>query len=360
MLEQHREGPPALPGRRYLDSWLEALIRRCLAFDPKARLNSAAELAIAFRAGLARISRRRRWFVQRPVEIVVASAFLGLAGLAGGRFLSDPQGLPVMEQAISAYERGQKAYREGNFKEAINCYNLALNIEPGSAECVFARGRAYQQMGDWGRAVQNYDDAYGKKSDGRYKACSGYCLSQWGRHGAAHTDYKLAIEHGFVTAEVNNDWGWSLLREKNFKGAKEKLDLAIQLEPRLQAAYHNRGLIALIKHDRNNPAEIEAGIQDLETAMHLGLPTADLYFDAALLATYSPPKPDQAAWAKRVLDFLALAIEFGYDPTKAGKDPTFAALQNNPRFQALVNKSRPDQKPQPAVRLVDPVQDNGG
>lgn len=57
------------------------------------------------------------------------------------------------------YERGNVAYREGNFVEAISAYEELAASGVGSPELYFNLANAYYHTGDVGRAVLNYERA---------------------------------------------------------------------------------------------------------------------------------------------------------------------------------------------------------
>ena len=67
---------------------------------------------------------------------------------------------------------------QGQYAEAVNYLNNSLRLAPDSAEALFARGQAYQRLGEFQIAYKDYNSAYHLKADPLVKACEGYCWSR--------------------------------------------------------------------------------------------------------------------------------------------------------------------------------------
>src|SRR5262249_14124467 len=104
--------------------------------------------------------------------------------------------------------------------------------------------------------------------DGKIKAALAYASTTHpggGGHEAAISHYHKAIEAGVKTAQVYNNFGWSLAQRNLRDQAKDYFTLAIQADPSLQIAYHNR-LLLLVR------AGAQQGPDILRFASFVGLP----------------------------------------------------------------------------------------
>ena len=362
LLERQQQGP--LEARQLnpnVDASLSRLLQRCLAHDPKDRPAAAALIASELRQELAPVPRTKRWIGRHPRQVLTAVALLVALSLVG--FALAAMRLPYSERQLGS---GLELYQQGQYRKAVSHFNDALDVDPSNRAARFARAQAHQQLGDFDLALQDYQEADRQSPDGRLKAALGYCLNRTGNDRDADECYRLAIELGFATAEVFNNRAYGFRKLNKLKEARESLDRAIKLDPRLQAAYHNRALVAytfaLTKKNKLDPTakdkeiyrDLELGIADAQAAITLGSPSAELYLDAARLCALAARV--DADWISVAIRHLEQAVEGGIEP-KECTDSVFAPLQNEPSFQKLGNRPRPEH-PLPATRrIVDPAKD---
>src|SRR5262249_4962311 len=149
------------------------------------------------------------------------------------------------------YHRGWEAYRRGQYEQAVQTFSQVLDARPEHAWAFFARGRAHQRLGNLEEAKADYGRADQLVTDGRIKACLGYCWNCLGNHRAAWWYYEKAIEVGYTSAEVYNNLGYSYLEftkpPPRLDKAQISLDLALELNHSFQEALHNRALLDLAK-----------------------------------------------------------------------------------------------------------------
>src|SRR5262249_11981380 len=145
-------------------------------------------------------------------------------------------------------------------------------------------------LGKFTEAIKDYETAVVLHNNNRALVCMAYCLNRKIDHRSAIKCYEKALVAGFGTAEVYNNLGYSYVRipppnpgerQEYLDKAREYYDQAIQLNKKLQTAYHNRALLDLTKslvtaqsHSTYVPLD---GIADIEKAIELGSATADLY-----------------------------------------------------------------------------------
>jgi Flp pilus assembly protein TadD len=332
------------------------------------RPQTATQIATALRQALRPLPRTRRWFGRHRVKVVAAALLFAAVGLAGIAFAAMRP--PYSERQI---ESGLRLYQQGRYGQAVLRFNDALQADPNNHAALFARARAFQQLGavdksNYNLAMQDFMEADKRNPDGRSKAALGYCLNRTdGRSELAIGYCQDAIEAGFATAEVFNNLGFNYLRMNQTKEAKQSLDRAIELDRGLQAAYHNRALVvysqSLLKINRLGPTAKEtetyrallSGIADAQKAIDLGSGSAELFFDTALL--YAAAARVEQSWRTLALQYLEESVKQGFDLEIDANHPIFAPLRNEQTFQKLA-KVPPAGRPLPPTRrIVDPIQD---
>ena len=117
------------------------------------------------------------------------------------RELSEPN------MAAALNNRGNAYQNKGDYARAIADYNEAIKLSFDSAMIYNNRGRAYQQRGDYERAIQ---------------------------------DYERAIRLDPTSALAFNNRGRVNHLQENYAQAIEDYDKAIALDPTFQLAYYNR------------------------------------------------------------------------------------------------------------------------
>lgn len=351
LLQRQRSGPrPLRPLNPHVERRLASAIEQCLAFEPCHRPQSAAELATALGSYLRWPRRLHREIAKRPLALFAAALLLLAIGLGAVYVL--PARAP---EDASWLARGLSSYQEGRYEEAVDHLNRAIDADGGLAEAWFARGRAYQQFGEYTLALESYRKADSLSLDGRARACMGYCASRLGRHGSAVAYYNQAIETLCAPAEVFNNRGYSWLALNEFDQAETSLGEAIRRSPRLQAAYHNRALVDIQRAFQVRGHVPGPGIADIEMAIELGPVTAGLYRDAAVLhALVARQAPSHVEPA---LLCMQKAVDLGQDPAALASDRALIALYEEPQFQALIKQPSSPHPPQKPNRLLDPVND---
>jgi tetratricopeptide (TPR) repeat protein len=297
LLNRQGEGVRPLRGLNPdIDRALEKIILRCLAFDPADRFASAAELVEELKKYQSPARRAVRWATRHPVVLSVALAAI-LCGVAGGVYQSQ---LPPY--ADRQYEQGMKAYKDKDFPIAIDCLTNALDQPSPPADAYFYRGRAFLHVSppDYRKALEDFlrtaeiaaADPLSKEGYGKAVASAAHCYHQLAKEDPANaTEYRQnavkycdkAIEEGYARPIMYNNKGFA---QAALQGASQNalrsFTRAIQLDPRLQVAYHNRARIDLLAVDMLGARgyEPKAGIRDIEEAIRLGPANPELLYDA--------------------------------------------------------------------------------
>jgi serine/threonine protein kinase/Flp pilus assembly protein TadD len=382
LMERERRGPRRIRElNRGVDKGLATAIERCLSHDPNDRPRTAAEVASALRRSLSPARRLRRWAASHPFVAVASLLAVVIAGSAAAYAVATRE-----PYAVRRLHQGLKAYADGDYLKAVENLSRTIEIDNENRDARFTRGKAYQALGKFNDALADYRKADEFRAEGRTEACEGYCLNKLVLHEQARALHITAINHGFKKAATYNNLGYTYLvscrNQAELNLAVENLNTAIRLDPTLQAAFHNRAMAHGKRALDNGLYVPNAGIRDILEAIRLGPPTAELYRDAARLYAVAAQHAQarkvpqlyclmpancfgNAArlyvlfgcydphWMEPELRYVALALEAGQDP-QIFRGATFRDFQNQPEFQAVLQKPVPPTVSTAAIRLVDP------
>jgi tetratricopeptide (TPR) repeat protein len=200
-------------------------------------------------------------------------------------------------------EQGRNFYRQGQLGEALQCLEAAFKGDDRNYDIAYGLGRIHEMKGDkeglalalryFQRADELYATANGLgKHFGPTCACWAYCLNRTGHPAEAIVAYEFAIQAGYDTAEVENNLGYSCIfanaaNNQHGPQADLALDRAIQINPKLQAAYYNRAMLHADQAASVSRIRPKSPFADLEKAIQLERDqrpgTGRLYYDAAHL-----------------------------------------------------------------------------
>lgn len=346
LLERQRHGPrPVRDGNPAVGEELARLVASCLAFDRHERPASAAVLAAALRnchSPRPRVRRRRPWLVAAAAATVLA-AVLVLPFALPTPVSSQPPG-------PTSAEAGLSAYRAGRFQAAVNHFSQAISAGSADPWVRYYRGRAHQQLGEHGPAVEDLNQSSKQLSDAKVLAALGYSLCRQGQPGPAAECFRKAVDAGLATAAVYNDLGFARFENGQYDAAKKALDSALDRDPDLRPALHMRARVHL-DVALNRPEAAREGIVDVERALRAGPRSAELHYDAACLYALAGRGDD-------ALKQLEAALERGRQMPAPGGEYALRRIDEDPRFAELrARKPGPCPAQDPAPRLIDPVGD---
>jgi serine/threonine protein kinase/Tfp pilus assembly protein PilF len=348
---------PLRSANAQVDKKVARVVDRCLAYEPRDRFQSAAELARALRGCLSRPQRWRRRLARHPYAVVgVGLAALVLA-TAAVVFLAVRE--PYNQRQ---FKEGMRAFEQEQYSEAIDHLSLSLDAAE-SPQVYLARGRAYMKVGMLTNALDDFKLADQLQPTGRTQAALGYCYNvladrynaQENRERAIRC-YQTAIQRDFKTAVVFNNLGSSLMRQRHDVEASECFREAIKADPRLQIAHFNLAVLALKKavnqRDRRPPETLKEGLEAIAKAIELGPATAEVHFDAArLLVLGAKIEP---RWKERALQHLGAAIDRGLPPANLKIDPILLPL-HGAGFTRLTERSAVGSAQASLARVLDPL-----
>ena len=334
LYRQQAKGPaPVQQDNKQVDASLAELVRCCLAFDPSRRPQSAEELADRLRRQLSRFRRGRRWAMHNRLKLFAASGVLLVGGLAWGGFemARPPYSIRQLQQAARQAQAGEP-------QSAIRSLNALLQADPHNADALFARGRVFQQLGDFRMAFEDFQAANRLSPSPTTHACLGYCLSRLNQWDGAVLRYQDALKGGFVSPGLLNNLGFSYLRENRLDEAESCLSRAVAADERLATSYHALVLVA-IDRAKQRGAVSPSAMDWARKAVDAAPDSADLHRQVAML--YALGAKREPAKAASAIEHLARAVQLGLDPKTLQGNPSLAALKGRPDFEAILSGGRP-------------------
>jgi eukaryotic-like serine/threonine-protein kinase len=363
-----------------IDPAFSQLIERCLAYNPSDRPQSAAAIAKALRSGLTPQRRAGRWISRRPRTMVAGLLLCLTIGLVGAAAVTVVA--PRHEHPLDA---GVQLFEQKQYAQAREKFSQAIAAEPKDVAALIARGQNYQQMGAtekiyWQYALDDFVAAEKLKQDARTSACIGYCILQTdGPIEWARQRFQSAIDDGFASAEVYNNLGYCQQKQNKLADAKMSLDRAIELNPRMQAAYFTRGNVHFEQafqlanelarkktkgRENDVPRDakaiaadivtrLDAGIQDVEKAVEIGPTHASLNYLAARLyaaaAEYGHDTKDAA------LKHLSKAVTGGRADKQLDAQRAFKSILGDKQFHDMCKTAVLQQRSPHMVCCIDPL-----
>ena len=155
--------------------------------------------------------------------------------------------------ATDRFEQGVKFYGSGNFKEAINAYNKAIELNPQYVEAYIGRGLAYEDLGNFQQAIIDFSKAIELKP----RSAEAYY-----NRGAAY--YRLVV------------FGGADDKSGNFQRAINDFSKTIELDPQYAGAYNRRGLA----YDKSG--NYQQAVNDFTKTTQLDPQNASIYINLGL------------------------------------------------------------------------------
>jgi lipoprotein NlpI len=176
--------------------------------------------------------------------------------------------------AIAFNNRGVAYDDKGQYDRAIQDYDQAIWLRLDYAEAFNNRGNAYGGKGQYDRAIQDYDHAIRLKPD--YAEAfnnRGNAYGGKGQYDRAIQDYDHAIRLKPDYAEAFYNRGNAWRKRGQYDRAIQDYDQAIGLKPDYAKAFNNRG----VAHD--DKRQYDRAIQDYDQAIRLKPDYAEAFYN---------------------------------------------------------------------------------
>ncbi len=179
-------------------------------------------------------------------------------------------------QKVRPYNNRGRAYGNmGEYDKAMDDFRRAIQINPRCAEAYYNLGLVYALKGDDENALKNYDQAIALYPN--YAAAynnRGLVLVNKKAYDRAIADYDQALRITPRSPDVYYNRGLAYFHKQNYDQAIADYSQALLLNPRYGNAYHNRAAAYYTKGD------YQKALRDLQTMQQLGFAV-----DAPLLKT---------------------------------------------------------------------------
>jgi tetratricopeptide (TPR) repeat protein len=172
---------------------------------------------------------------------------------------------PLLQRALNLNQSseanemmGQIALRRGQFPEAIQFFNTALEHEPRRAASLAARARARQRSGDLEGATQDYDRAVqldGNLADARAGRCW-LDLNENRELGRARNDADAAVAADPRNVEGQLCRGVLQLREGQWADGRASFEAVLAIESGNPIALFGRGVARRRSGDRDGTEDM--------------------------------------------------------------------------------------------------------
>ena len=149
-----------------------------------------------------------------------------------------------MRGAVYWYNKGVDLHRSGDYEKAIQCYDRALEIDPGYTNAWNNKGLALRKLDRYAEAIQCYDHALERdpKDAGTWNN-KGLVLRKLGRYAEAIQcyDWALEIDSGYTNAWNNK--GLALRKLGRYAEAIQCYDRALKIDPGYTNAWSGKGVV---------------------------------------------------------------------------------------------------------------------
>jgi protein O-GlcNAc transferase len=163
---------------------------------------------------------------------------------------------PERLRAQAAYERALGQLSERQPSPALGALKEAISIDPTVAVYRDTLGLVYLELGRPDMAIEELRHAVElnpKLADAHFHLGTAY--SEAGRWEDAVASYRRALALPTLTVHdfVHQNLGLALYHLKRYPEAESSLRFALSLDPKMQAAYYNLGLV-LVAENRQDEA----------------------------------------------------------------------------------------------------------
>jgi tetratricopeptide (TPR) repeat protein len=161
-----------------------------------------------------------------------------------------PATQPLPNYAAASFRRGVAYDNKGEFDRAIQAYDEAIWLDPSYTFAFYNRGLDYANKGQFDRAIEDYSQAIRlRPRSPDYFISRGVAYDSLGQYDRAIQDYDQAIRlkpnHGLAFV----DRGIAYANQEQYDRAIQDYDEAVRINPNDPDALYNRGQAKRAKGD---------------------------------------------------------------------------------------------------------------
>lgn len=253
--------------------------------------------------------------------------------------------IEIQKDFAAAYSDRCLAYLElADYQNAIADCNQALKLTPDNMEAHLNRGLAYYRLGEYRQAIADNNQVIVLKPDDfRAYYNRGIAQAMLGNHQQAISDYNLALitipqTSTLRLADIYNDRGLAWFELSNLPNAMGSFSKAIYLNPHDYRAYYNRGCACGRSGDNS------CAIRDFTASLQLQPDNAQAYLNRGIAN-------HQLGHERTAIKDLQKAVEyFAQEGATTNYEKTLNLLKNlrqqlSSQLEiALINKGTPKNK----------------
>ena len=182
------------------------------------------------------------------------------------------------ETSAVLFHQGFASHNKGKYKEAIEKYDEAIELNPVFAEAYNNRGLAKGDLKQYQEAIADYEKAIElDPNDADAYNNRGIAKNNLGQPQEAIADYNKAIELNPNYAETYNNRGIAKSNLEQHQEAISDFNKAIELNPNYAEIYTNRGFV------KNKLRQHQEAIADYNKAIELDPNDVKAYNSRAIL-----------------------------------------------------------------------------
>ena len=160
-------------------------------------------------------------------------------------------------------EKGMDLYKDAKFNEAISLFDNYLADHPKDHETIYNRGRAYEELGQYEKALEDFRSATKiSPKETTYWISSGICNLKLKRYDHTISNMNAILEFNERSTDALVLKGRACSYAGKVRSAMEAFELAIKYDSKCGEAYLHRGFVRAKAHDIKT-------CDDLRTAMRL-------------------------------------------------------------------------------------------
>ena len=181
---------------------------------------------------------------------------------------------------IAPLYRIAKIYEKESFDEAINTYNLIINLKNKEHKAFYKLATLYYIHDSINLAIENYSKSISIKKKARAFNDRAGCYRLIGKNDLAFNDYKLAISIDPNIAFIYNNLASLYRKIGDYENALENYSIALKKDENYFLAYNNRGSLKIELGNYNG------ALQDINKCISINSSYAPAYHNKGTIFYY--------------------------------------------------------------------------